>query len=100
VNYKTKYHYEDNLIDFTHWKLKKRKLIRRIHEGFWRIPRVVLEDRVEEKRKIMAELYQSYLVKDIVDYWVFKKPISFTALVRIMASQIVKMVNINELSGI
>jgi predicted AAA+ superfamily ATPase len=99
VNYKTMYQYKDNLLEFFSLETSKSQALLEEYMSFGGYPRVVLEDRVEEKRKIIAELYQSYLVKDIVELLGVQKSNSFTALVRIMASQIGKMVNINELSS-
>jgi uncharacterized protein len=99
VNYKTRYQYEDRLLEFFSLETSKSQALLEEYMSFGGYPRVVLEDRVEEKRKIIAELYQSYLVKDIVELLGVQKSNSFTALVRIMASQIGKMVNINELSS-
>jgi len=98
VNYKTKYRYEDNLVEFYSLEAEKTQALLEEYMSFGGYPRVVLENRVEEKRKIIAELYQSYLVKDIVELLGVQKTSSFTSLVRILASQIGKMVNINELS--
>lgn len=99
VNYKTKYQYEDRLLEFFSLEVEKTQALLEEYLSFGGYPRVVLEERVEEKRKIIAELYQSYLIKDIVELLGIQKSNSFTALVRIMASQIGKMVNINELSS-
>jgi predicted AAA+ superfamily ATPase len=99
VNFKTKYQYEDRLLEFFSLEVEKTQVLLEEYMSFGGYPRVVLEDRIQEKRKIMAELYQSYLVKDIVELLGVQKSNSFTALVRIMASQIGQMVNINELSS-
>jgi predicted AAA+ superfamily ATPase len=99
VNYKTRYQYEDNLLEFYSLESAKSQALLEEYLNFGGYPRVVLEERMEEKRKIIAELYQSYLVKDIVELLGVQKSNSFTALTRIMASQIGKMVNINELSS-
>jgi hypothetical protein len=99
VNYKTMYQYENNLLEFYSLETAKSQALLEEYMSFGGYPRVVLEEHSEEKRKIIAELYQSYLVKDIVELLGVQKSNSFTALVRIMASQIGKMVNINELSS-
>ena len=67
--------------------------------NFGGYPRVILEERVEEKRKMIAELYQSYLERDIVGLLGVHKAESFTSLVRLMAGQIGQMVNISEIAS-
>jgi len=98
VNYKTEYRYEKNLCEF--FELDREETQRLLEEylSFGGYPRVVLEQRVEDKRKIMAELYQSYLERDISMLLGVQKTESFTALVRLMASQIGNLVNVSELS--
>jgi len=99
VNYKTNYRYETNLLDYFSLEPLKTQGLLEEYMSYGGYPRVVLENRIEEKRKIIAELYQSYLIKDIVDLLGVQKTESFTSLVRIMASQIGKMINIAELSN-
>jgi len=99
VNYKTDYRYEKNLSEF--FELDREETQRLLEEylSFGGYPRVILEQKVEDKRKIMAELYQSYLERDISTLLGVQKTESFTALVRLMASQIGNLVNVSELSN-
>lgn len=62
-------------------------------------PRVVLAKSQKEKADILAEIYSSYIEKDIVGFLEIKKPLSFTRLVRLLAGQIGQLVNINELAS-
>lgn len=98
VNYKTGYKYETKLSDF--FDLEKEETQRLLEEylTFGGYPRVILEETVEEKRKIIAELYQSYLERDISMLLGVQKTESFTALVRLMAAQVGSLVNVAELS--
>ena len=99
VNYKTGYKYELKLPDF--FALAKEETQRLLEEylNFGGYPRVVLEDTKEDKQRIIAELYQSYLERDIAYLLGVEKTEEFTSLVRIMASQIGSLVNISELSS-
>ncbi|MDO8609494.1 MAG: ATP-binding protein [bacterium] len=99
VNYKTEYKYENRLKDFFY--LEKDKVDKLLDEylNFGGYPRVVLEKAIDEKRRIIAELYQSYLERDITHFLGVQKTAGFSELVKVLASQIGGMVNISELSG-
>ncbi|MCL4360205.1 ATP-binding protein [Patescibacteria group bacterium] len=62
-------------------------------------PKVVLAPAVEEKRAIIADIYQSFLEKDMSILLRLKKTESLTALLRILASQIGNIVHLTELSN-
>jgi uncharacterized protein len=99
VNYKTDYKYEDKLKNF--FDLEKEQIDKLLDEylNFGGYPRVVLEKTKDEKRKIIAELYQSYLERDITHFLGVQKTSDFSSLVKILASQIGGMVNVAELSS-
>ena len=99
VNYRTEYKYEDKLARFFSIDQLHAQRLLEEYLKFGGYPRVVLEETIEEKRKIMAELYQSYLEKDIVGLLGVQKTESFTALVRLIASQIGQLVNVSEISN-
>lgn len=62
-------------------------------------PRVVLAKNIQEKEDILAEIYSSYIEKDIVGFLKIKKPFLFTRLVKLLAGQVGELVNINELAS-
>jgi len=99
VNYKTDYKYEDKLQDF--YKIEPTKTTLYLYEylNFGGYPRVVLEETVLEKTKIISELYQSYIEKDIAYLLNVQKTDDFTKLVRIISSQVGELINIAELSS-
>lgn len=98
VNFKTDYRYEKNLADFFPIEGKRLLMLLEEYLQFGGYPKVILADTVEEKRHTMAELYQSYLERDIGYLLKVVKTDSFTALVRLMASQIGNLVNFSELA--
>ena len=67
--------------------------------SFGGYPRVVLEETVHEKRKIIAELYQSYLERDIAYLLGVQKTERFTALTRLMASQVGQLATVSEIAN-
>ena len=99
LNYKTGYKYDEKIIDF--FKLEKGKTLKFLEEyiSFGGYPRVVLDETFKEKNSTINEIFQSYLEKDI--YYLFKvqKSEIFINLIRVLASQIGKLVNYSELSN-
>jgi len=99
VNYKTKYKYETNLGEFFELDPNQTQRLLEEYLSFGGYPRVILEETIEEKRRVIAELYQSYLERDISYLLGVQKTESFTSLVRVMASQVGNLVNVSELSN-
>lgn len=99
ANYKTDYRYEGNLFEFLTVEKRKTQGLLEEYLSFGGYPRVVLEETVDEKRKIIAELYQSYLERDIVYLLGVQKTDRFTALVRLMSSQIGQLATISEIAN-
>ena len=62
-------------------------------------PRVVLSKTKAEKQSILAELYSSYIEKDIVGLLDIKNKLGFSKLVKLLAGQTGQLVNIGELSS-
>jgi predicted AAA+ superfamily ATPase len=99
ANFRTNYHYENNLSEFFSLESQKAQGLLEEYMGFGGYPRVVLEETISEKRKVIAELYQSYLERDIAFLLGVQKTERFTALVRLMAAQIGQPVNVSEISN-
>lgn len=98
VDFQTGYKYEGRLAEFFDLEKERTKRLLEEYLNFGGYPRVVLSETVDEKRKVIAELYQSYLERDIVYLLGVQKTENFTSLVKVMASQIGNLVNISELS--
>lgn len=98
VNYKTNYQYEDKLEEFFILdKIQTESLFfQYLNTGGY--PKVILSSTMMEKTEIMNEIYRSYLEKDIA-FLGIKKTEFFGSLIKIIASQIGSMTNINELSA-
>ena len=99
ANYKTDYRYEQSLPEFLALETQKRQSLLEEYMAFGGYPRVVLEETVAEKRRIIAELYQSYLERDISHLLGVQKTDRFTALTRLMASQIGQLATISEIAN-
>lgn len=99
VNFKTGYRYENRLTDFFLVETGKTIDLLEEHLNFGGYPRIVLEDELAEKRKLINEIYQSYLERDISYLLKIQKTEAFSNLVKIMAAQIGNLVNLTELSS-
>jgi predicted AAA+ superfamily ATPase len=62
------------------------------------MPRAALTDNKDEKTEILNDIYQTYLLKDVRNYIQNEQTVGFNKILRLLASQIGNMVNINDLS--
>lgn len=99
INFKTNYRYENKLLDFLNLDQEKSREILEEYLNFGGYPRVVLAENLPEKQKIIDEIYQSYLEKDIFYLLNIKKTENFGNLVKLLAGQIGNLVNLSELSA-
>lgn len=62
------------------------------------LPRVSLQKQPEEKIEILDDIYRTYLLRDVRSYVRNEDSVGFNKMLRLIASQIGSMVNVNELS--
>jgi hypothetical protein len=98
VNFRTNYKYENRLLDFFEIEKEKSQQLLEEYLNFGGYPRVVLEELLEEKRKVINEIYQSYLEKDISYLLKIRKTEDFNNLVKVLAGQIGSLLNVSEVS--
>lgn len=99
VNFKTNYRYEDKLQAFFEIESDKTKSLFEEYMRFGGYPRVILEETVSGKSKVIGEIYEGYIEKDIGYLLGVENIEAFSSLVKIMASQIGSLVNMHELSS-
>ena len=99
VNFKTDYQYERKLFDFFEIEKQETRNLLEEYLSFGGYPRVVLEKKLDEKIKVIDEIYQSYLEKDIFYLLGIHKTETFKHLVKLMASQVGNLVNFSEISS-
>lgn len=99
VNYKTDEKYNGKLRDFFEIEREKTKHLLNEYLNFGGYPRVVLEESLEEKRRIIDEIYRSYIEKDISYFLKVEKFDAYGALIKLLASQIGQLINYSELSN-
>jgi len=99
VDFKTQYKYESRLDDFFTIEKERTNELLIEYLNFGGYPRVVLEETRDEKYKTINEIYQSYLERDISHLLQVKKTDAFSNLVKLVASQIGRIVNFSEFSS-
>ena len=62
-------------------------------------PRVVIAESKEEKKKIINEIYSSYVEKDAVGFFEIKNKTAFNRLLKLLAGQIGQLINVGELAS-
>lgn len=99
VHFRTGYQYEDKIADF--FLVEGEKVDELVNEylSFGGYPRVVLESELAEKRKLINEIYQSYIERDVAYLLNVHKTEAFSNLVKLLAAQSGKIVNFSELSS-
>lgn len=99
VNFKTGYRYRESLPEF--FALEKGRTQELLSEylNFGGYPRLLLEDEQREKARIIDEIYRSYLERDISYLLRVEKPESFSNLIKVLASQVGRLINYSELSS-
>lgn len=99
VNFKTGYKYEDRLNDYFQVSKAEGMSLLMEYLNFGGYPRVILEETLEDKLKIMDEIYRSYIEKDIAYLLRVERIDAFGILIRLLAGQAGNMINFNELSS-
>src|SRR3989344_2310023 len=105
VHFKTEYKYTTDGESFRDlasvFDVFKEKAEQYLEEylNFGGYPKVVLAETTEEKRGAVADIYQSFLEKDMSILLNIQKIESVVELVRVLAFQVGNLVNVAELSG-
>jgi len=99
VNYKTEYKYPETLPDFFKLENEKTEIMLNEYLSFGGYPRVVTENRIEEKIKIIDEIYRSYVEKDIVNLLNIDRPEAFSYIIKFLSSQTGKLLNYSGLAS-
>lgn len=99
LNFRTSYRWEERLSEFC--QTEKDLLQKFLNEylNFGGYPRLVTEKLLEEKMRIIDEIFRSYLEKDVAYLLRVEKLDAFRMLVQILADQAGKIINFSELSS-
>ncbi|MDL1959742.1 MAG: ATP-binding protein [Deltaproteobacteria bacterium] len=99
VHHKTGYKYKGNLEGFLAIEKDKTHQLLMEYMNFGGYPRVVLASEQTEKIRIIDEIYRSILEKDIAYLLKVDKTEAFSALIKVLSSQIGNLINYSELSS-
>lgn len=99
INFRTGYKYESRLDRYFQINKAEGSGLLMEYLNFGGYPRVILEDTLDEKLKIIDEIYRSYIEKDIAYLLRVERIDAFGNLIRLLAAQTGSLVNINELSS-
>ena len=99
VDFKTGHQYEGKLNRYFDIEKDKTESFLSEYLIFGGYPRVVVESELREKRKHIEEIFHGYVEKDLSYLLHVKKVDAFISLVRILSSQIGRLINYTELSS-
>jgi predicted AAA+ superfamily ATPase len=99
INHKTDYRYEENLADFLAIEKDRAQQLLTEYMKFGGYPRIVMAAEQREKLRLIDEIYRSILEKDIAYLLKLDKPDVFSALIKILASQVGQLMNYSELAS-
>jgi len=103
VDFKTDYHYSEKLDVF--FDIEKERSLALLDEylNFGGYPRIILQQELSEKTKLINEIFRSYVEKDVAFFLGINKVDAFSLLIKILASQtgqIIKYSRIAQECGI
>ena len=99
IHHKTGYKYKGNLEEFLEIEKDKIHPLLMEYMNFGGYPRVVLASEQKEKIRIIDEIYRSILEKDIAYLLKVNKTEAFSALIKVLSSQVGNLINYSELSS-
>jgi len=99
IHHKTGYKYKENLEEFLEIEKDKIHPLLMEYMNFGGYPRVVLASEQKEKIRIIDEIYRSILEKDIAYLLKVNKTEAFSALIKVLSSQVGNLINYSELSS-
>jgi predicted AAA+ superfamily ATPase len=99
VHFKTDYKYSNQLPAFFEVEKEKAHHLLLEYLNFGGYPRVVLEEKREEKIEAIDEIFRSVLERDVAYLLKVEKTDAFSNLIKVMAGQIGNLVNYKELSS-
>lgn len=99
INFKTDYKYKSKLDKFLEIETNQAKLLLEEYLNFGGYPKVITNKKLEDKLQTIAEIYSSYLDKDIKALLGLERPDAYTKLIRLLAAQLGQTINYSELAS-
>jgi hypothetical protein len=98
VNYETGYEYEDRLDKFFEVNKDETDRLLEKYLNYGGYPRVVTESKESEKRRVIDEIFSSYLERDVSSFLNVRKVDAYSKLVSVLADQMGDPVSNSKLS--
>jgi len=99
VEFRTDYRYSGKLGDFFAVETDRAARLLSEYLNWGGYPRVVLEEEEHEKRRVMDEIYQGHITRDIAYLLKVEKIEAYGLLIRALADQAGRLVNYSELAA-
>lgn len=99
LNYQTNYEFENQLESFAKIYPERAYLYLLNYMTFGGYPQLTLVNGIEEKRQLLQEIYNSYLVKDVAALLKIEKTNAFQKLIENLSILDGKLINISQLSS-
>jgi predicted AAA+ superfamily ATPase len=99
ISHRTDYRYEENLADFLALEIDRVQQLLSEYMQFGGYPRIVMAAEQREKLRLINEIYNSILEKDIAYLLKLDKPDVFSALIKMLAGQVGQLMNYSELAS-
>jgi predicted AAA+ superfamily ATPase len=98
VNYATDYEYEDRLEKYFEVRKDEADRLLKKYLNYGGYPRVVTEQKESEKRRIIDEIFSSYLERDVSSFLNVRKVDAYSKLVSVLADQMSDPVSNSKLA--
>lgn len=98
VDYRTGYRYAGKLAEYCEVESARAAQLLEEYLNYGGYPRVVLESEGREKLRVLDEIYQGYVAKDIAALLNVEKIEAYGQMLRLLADQVGKLVNYSELA--
>ena len=99
IHYKTEYTYKHKLDRYLEIEKESCEQYLKEYLSFGGYPRIITEQRQNEKRLLMDEIFRSYVERDIVYLLKIDRTEAFTNLVKILSTQIGQIIRYSTLSA-
>ena len=100
-NFRTDYQYQgwERLADFALLDPQRYNTVFQEYLAYGGYPRLALEKRSQEKQKLIQEIYDSYLIKDVAALLNVERTGAFRRLIKLLAALNGKLVNVSSANG-
>lgn len=99
ADFKTGYRYKNKLLEFFKVEEKKGELLLEEYLNFGGYPRIVMEEKLSEKVKLIDEIFRSYLERDIAYLLKIEKTEAFSRMIKLLAAQTGNLINYSEIAS-